>query len=351
MRKLPQNRHLPIQQLNACYNNTSSTYKYYWLLSIIQSIESGKTLISKRELFSGMISCAWYTVNYFHISFGKQDRLQRAIENIKLYEQLTVDASRSNILYVLLNTENTNTLREIYYFDSQVPHWFLSPWFPRKDKAEIYAQSQDLKNKCPYTLHKDFIQINLSWINYLLENAGLIKDFCYWNLVMFLQTKNPNVPDIPNKIIKPATRNSLVKQRTNFWDIVIKELGNVTCIYTQRELTIGNYAVEHFIPYSFVSHDLIWNLIPSDKSFNSTKSDKLPPLNKYFNSFYALQETAIRVINEKEPRNKFLEEYFTIFSGFEEINQLNGNITKEIFRQRIQPLITIASNNGFEFMT
>uniref|UniRef100_UPI0040483A9D HNH endonuclease domain-containing protein n=1 Tax=Mariniflexile sp. TaxID=1979402 RepID=UPI0040483A9D len=54
------------------------------------------------------------------------------------------------------------------------------------------------------------------------------------------------------------------------------ELGSVDCIYTGEKLIKGNYAVEHFIPYSFVSHDLIWNLIPADKSFNSSKSNRLP---------------------------------------------------------------------------
>lgn len=350
MKQLPQNKYLPINHLAACFNNTSATYKYYWLLSIIQSIESGKTIISKRELFSGMISSAWYTVNYFHVSFGKQDRLQRAIENIKNLEKITIDASLGSILNILVNTENKNTLRELNYFNNQVPHWFMSPWFPGKDKSQIYKHSQDFKNKCPYALYEDFIQINLAWVNYFLENAGLIKDFCYWNLVMYLQTKNPNVPDIPNKLIKPALRNSLTKQRTNFWDIVMRERGSLKCIYTNTELSIGNYVVEHFIPYNFVSHDLIWNLIPADKSFNSTKSDKLPVMNKYFDSFFSMQKTAIGIIREKEPRNKFLEDYLTIFSNIDEINDLDICFTKERFRDRIQPLITIASNNGFEFL-
>ncbi len=350
MEQLPQNKYLPVNKLAACFNNTSATYKYYWLLSIIQSVESGKTIISKRELFSGMISSAWYTINYFHVSFGKQDKLQRAIENIKIFENLTVDASKTSILNTLINTENKATLKELNYFNNQVPHWFMSPWFPGKDKAAIYRSSQDLKNLCPYALYDDFIQVNLAWVNYFLENAGLIKDFCYWNLVMFLQSKNPNVPDIPNKLIKPAIRGSLSKQRTKFWDIVFRYSDSVKCIYTNKPLIIDDYAVEHFIPYNFVSHDLIWNLIPADKSFNSMKSDKLPSLDKYFDSFFKLQLKAIKVIREKEPKNKFLEDYLTIFPGINEIDGVNINFTKAKFRDRIQPLITIASNNGFDFL-
>ncbi|MFN5883821.1 MAG: HNH endonuclease domain-containing protein, partial [Bacteroidota bacterium] len=57
---------------------------------------------------------------------------------------------------------------------------------------------------------------------------------------------------------------------------MLHEVGSIQCIYTNNDLVIGNYAVEHFVPYSFVSHDLMWNLIPADTSFNSSKSDKLP---------------------------------------------------------------------------
>ncbi len=341
---------MPINLLAGCFNNTSATYKFYWLLSIVQSIESGKTIVTKRELFAGMVSTACYTVNYFHISFGQQDKLQRAIQNIKVYENLTVDASKASVLERLLNSENTDTIRELNYFNNQVPHWFLSPWFPGQNQGSIYRDSQELKNKCLFSLHDRFIQVNLSWVNYFLKNAVLLKDFCYGNLVMFLQGKNPSVPDIPNKLIKPALRSNLIKQRTQFWDIVMRELGKVECIYTRNPLTIGNYAVEHFIPYNFVSHNLIWNLIPADKSFNCSKSDKLPPMDKYFNSFFLLQEKAIKIMRVKEPRSKFLEEYLTIFSDLDEVNGIS-NFTQQKFRDRIEPLITIASNNGFEFLS
>jgi hypothetical protein len=350
MNQLPHSEHLPVNNLAACFNNTSATYKFYWLLSIIQSLESGKTIISKRELFAGMVSTAWYTVNYFHISFGKQDKLQRAIENIAVHENLTIDANKASVFERLVNSENIQTIRELSYFNNQVPHWFLSPWFPGENQQGIYRNSQEFHNKCLYAVHDSFIQVNLCWVNYFLENAVLIKDFCHWNLVMYLQGKNPSVPDIPNKIIKPALRSNLIKQRTQFWDIVIKELETVECIYTKNPLTLGNYAVEHYIPYNFVSHNLIWNLIPADTSFNCKKSDKLPPMDKYFTSFFSLQEKAIRIVREKQPRNKFLEEYLTVFSDIDEVDGIS-NVTLEKFRNRIQPLITIASNNGFEFLS
>jgi len=341
---LPSSNFLPTNKLAACFNNTSATYKYYWLLSILQEVENGYLKISKKSLFARMISNAWFTVNYFHVSFGKQDLIQDAIHVVNEIERIAIDEKQQTVFQKLSSTTNKETEKQLWHFNKNVPHWFLSPWFQKKDRNEIYVASKSFTENCLYALYENEIEINPNWIVYLNSNARVLKDFCYWNLALFLQSKNPNVPDIPNKLIKPAVRSGLTKQRTQFWDLVVAELGSLKCIYTGEKLTIGNYAVEHFIPYNFVSHDLIWNLIPADKSFNSSKSDKLPPLEKYFNSFFAMQKIAIEIVKNKNPKSKFLEDYLTIFPD------LDKNFSKEKFRESIQPLITIASNNGFEFL-
>lgn len=349
--KLPESKELPVNLLAACFNKTTATYKFYWLLSILQAAENGNIKVTKRELFSRIISNAWFTVNYFNVSFGKQDLIQDAIRAINNFEAITIDEKREIVYQKILTTRNNETEKLLWHFNKNVPHWFLSPWFPRnKNETEsnrekrIYSESQLFASKCLYALHQGFILINPEWMDYLVSNAKVLKDFCFWNLALFLQSKNPNVPDIPNKLIKPAKRSSLTKQRTQFWDLVLDEMGSVKCIYTGQELTKGNYAVEHFIPYSFVSHDLIWNLIPADKSFNSSKSNKLPVLEKYYQPFYSLQENAYEIVRNKSPKNKLLEDYLTIFHSQEQ------SLNKMKFLEVIQPLVSIAANNGFEFM-
>lgn len=349
--QLPYSKDLPVNLLAACFNSTSATYKYYWFISILQSIEEGSQRISKRTLFARMISNAWYTVNYFHVSFGKQDLIQDTIELIMETENIKINEKHKKIISYLTSSNNKTTIDLLYHFNKQVPHWFLSPWFPKienetdtKRENRIYFESKLFSKGCLYALHDDEIIINPDWITYLSKNVRFLKDFCYWNLVLYLQSKNPNVPDIPNKLIKPAVRNGLTKQRKQFWDIVVYELGSIECIYTKKPLTIGNYAVDHFIPYSFVSHDLIWNLIPAYIPFNIHKGDKLPQLDLYFDSFFKLQSTAIDIVKLKSPANPLLEDYLSVFTDLE------MSFNKENFLNRIQPLITIASNNGFEFL-
>jgi len=342
---IPDSDYLPVHRLAACFNNTSATYKFYWFFSILQEVEKGAIKIPKIKLFSRMISNAWYTVNYFHVSFGKQDLIQQAVSNLKDLENIFIDQDQTTVYKKLKSSNIGETQKVLRHFNSNVPHWFLSPWFPGvKNKNKIYDSSKTFENECLYALNNDHIEINPIWHNYLQKNVRILKDFCNWNLTLFLQVRNPSVPDIANKLIRPAKRANLTKQRKNFWDIVLNELGTVNCIYTNKELSIGKYAVEHFVPYQFVSHDLIWNLVPADPSFNSTKSNKLPSLEKYFSSFYTLQIEAINIVQKKDPKNKLLQDYLTIFPKLEGISMQN-------FRDRIEPLISIASNNGFEFLS
>ena len=350
---IPKSNGLPVNFLAACFNNTSATYKYYWLLSILQAVEEGNLKVSKRDLFSRMISNAWFTVNYFHVSFGKQDLIQQAIKAINEIEKIPIDEKRQLVFQKLSSTTNKETVSQLWHFNKNVPHWFLSPWFPKnrnetdaQQVKRIYSDSKHFNEKCLYALYDDSIVINSEWKNYLTDNAGVLKDFCYWNLALFLQAKNPNVPDIPNKLIKPASRGNLIKQLNEYWKIVFKTEKEIECIFTNKKLIYEdkNFAIDHFVPHAFVSHDLIWNLIPIEKKFNSHKSDRLPLLDIHFDKFFALQKKAFELNKSINPNSKYMEEFLSIFPD------LNDSFTKEKFRERIQPLITIASNNGFEFL-
>lgn len=344
---LPYSQTLPVEKLSTVFANTSATYKFYWFLSILELVEEGNTKTLKRNLFAKMISNSWYTVNYFKVSFGKQDLIQDSVKAIMQIENLRINENKNILNTILQTTENPKTIKILNHFDKNVPHWFISSWFSG-NRNEIYSLSQDFEHKCLYRLEKNHIEINPMWISYLKSNSKILKDFCFWNLSLFLQKRNLNTPDIPNKISKCITRNSLLKQTNEYWKPVFNELGSIDCIFTNKKLFFDEkkYALDHFIPHAFVSHDLIWNLIPIDKTFNSVKGDKLPSINDHFQKFYHLQKTAFEIVKIKNPKNRYLEDYLTIFPDLEN----NDGFDFIRYKETMQPLITIASNNGFSFM-
>lgn len=342
MNYLPQDPYISIPKLTSVFRNTSATYKFYWFWAILESIEEGNNNINKKELFARMISLAWYTVNYFHISFGKQDIIQKAIKRIKDLESLDVDSNQKFVLKVLLNSQNTETISILNHFDNNVPHKFLSPWLGSSNsKTQPYELALDDKYDAPYSLYQFSIIIRDNWFKYFTENSGILKTFCYWNLALFVQSRNPNVPNIPNKIHRPIIRGNLNKHKIKFWDLVI-EKESIKCIYTSEPIIIGEYVIEHFIPYQFVAHDLMWNLIPAASSFNSMKSDKLPNFEIYFDSFYKLQKKGMEIIQENNPTNRFLEDYLSIFPDLK--------IERNKFGDHIKSMLYTAHNNGFQYL-
>lgn len=66
----------------------------------------------------------------------------------------------------------------------------------------------------------------------------------------------------------------------------------------------------------------------------------------HFDSFFKIQKTAFEIISLYSPKNKLLEEYISLFPDDSNTSGFNYNR----FKENIQPLITMAHNNGFGYM-
>ena len=348
---LPQNSNIQTNKLSSVFNNTTASYKFYWFISLLQLFaERGDRHIPIRDILVRMICNAWYPINYFKLNFGYSDKLDQNIDTIQSVLNIPIDVSLSDLYDILQTSTDPFVNSLILHFDQHVPFRFLSPWI-KGSKREVVEQSQFFKDDCLYSLNtnnKKYIEINPHWVGYLTTNNKILLDFSYWNLLQYLQTRNPNVPNIGNKLIKPITRGSLNKQR-DFWNLVLGETGSLKCIYTGKSLQARDFDVEHFIPWSFVSHDQMWNLIPADRSVNCSKSNKLPPLERYFDSFVKMQYDAVNTVFKKNPNMKLLEDYMILGSGINDIVQKPYLEFKDKYYKVLSPLIQIASNSGFEF--
>ncbi|HNS28908.1 MAG TPA: HNH endonuclease domain-containing protein [Tenuifilaceae bacterium] len=347
---LPQDNRLEISRLVRIYNNTVATYKYYWFLSFLEIfVKTGKRYISFWEIIVGMISEAWYPIHYFRLSFGKSDSLYNQIIELQKDLSIPIDASRTDIKKQINDKlGNTRVKSLLRIFTLNVPYRFLSPWISYTTDKDVVNLSQAFTNNCIYAIRGEAIAINPLWEQYLNDNYLILRDFTFWNLTVFLQKRNPNVPDLPSKLVKPITRDSLVKQR-NFWDTYIDITGSMKCIYTGKELFIRAYDLDHFLPWSFVSHSLLWNLLPADASINSSKSNNLPSLDTYLEPFARLHQKAIQAIYPKNPNNKLLEDYLTLHGSLTELVDCSEQDFINIYKKTFLPLAQIAENMGFKY--
>ena len=323
---LPQDNKLEISRLVQIYNNTVATYKFYWFISLLDIfIKTGKRQISFWEIIVGMIAEAWYPIHYFRLSFGKSDSLYNQIIELQKELNIPIDANKSDIKKQIVNNIDNQRIKSLLrVFTLNVPYRFLSPWISYTTDIEVVNLSQSFSNNCFYAIRNETIEINPKWEQYLNDNYLILRDFTFWNLTVFLQKRNPNVPDVPSKLLKPIQRDSLTKQR-HFWDNFIEINGSIKCIYTGKTLFKKVYDLDHFVPWSFVSHNLLWNLLPADSSINSSKSNNLPPLETYLRPFAKTHQKAIQTIYPKNPNNKLLEDYLILHNSLSELVQLSEN--------------------------
>ncbi len=351
MNSLPLNRRLSVTKLSSVFNNTVASYKFYWFISLLQLFtERNNKSIPIKDILIKMICNAWYPINFFKLSFGFSDKLNTNISIIRSILNIPIDISKEELFVKLQCTSDKQVNRLIIHFEQLVPYRFLSPWI-KGTKNEIIQRSQFFENNCLYRFNNDginSIEINPDWSTYLNENNKILIDYTYWNLNLFLQVRNPNIPDVAGKLIKPISRGSLIKQR-NFWNIVLNEIETFNCIYTGKTLTVDNFDMEHFIPWSFVAHDQLWNLLPSNSSINSSKSNKLPLLDKYLEPFVDAQYQAINTVYRKQPQNKLLEDYLILGTNISDIVRTPLLDFKDKYYNTLSPLVQIANNSGFEF--
>lgn len=348
---LPPTTNISTNKLAQVFNSTSATYKFYWFISILEIYgRKHEQKISFEEILTRMIANAWYPIHYFKLSFGQQDLLSESIKSIQRITNLPIDADKNTIQHTLLSSKNTEVWKLINNFSLHVPYRFLSPWIPYLNNKYVEQWSQQYRHDCPYALYLNsskHILINPEWHNYLIENQRVLIDFCYWNLTLYLQTKNPNVPDIPNKLVKPIVRNGLGKQR-DYWGVVFDHQPEIECIYTGKMLTRSAYDLEHFIPWSFVAHDLQWNLLPSDKTINISKSNKLPPLDLYLEKFVETQKRGLEIVFKAQPNNKRLEDFTMFGYSASDLALMPLENFNDLYYKTMSPMVQIAENMGFE---
>ena len=65
-------------------------------------------------------------------------------------------------------------------------------------------------------------------------------------------------------------------------------------------MTNADISIDHFVPWSYVAHDELWNLVPTTQNVNSSKSNNLPDWEIYFPRLAAAEFCAYQAVREHE---------------------------------------------------
>lgn len=152
------------------------------------------------------------------------------------------------------------------------------------------------------------------------------------------------MPNIAIKLFPPENRDFINAKK--IWEIYFDIKTNVTCIYSGEKLIKNGFSIDHFLPWSYTGHDQLWNLLPTPKNVNSSKSDNLPD-EKYLEKFAHLQFDAFHAVCLI--KEKILEDYSILFNdSISNIINLDENQFENILMINIKPQLQIAANMGFQ---
>lgn len=365
---------LDIEGFSKMMKDPSFCYKFYWLEAIVQLISEGIQDTTFDEIINEMICNAWYSVREFHIHLSGlsadgqvRDGLERAVLQLTKLSGLPSDASKTEIRNAIAEY-NRDLAGYKKQLTNMVPGRALAGFFTKSDEKVPWGS---VKRLTEYVRHFDSTQVRLpyifgdssslkkevrfneEWMRMIQDNTVNILGWIQFEKVRWLQNNNPEVPGLVYKLTPVDEKMRKLNRVRRLWEGII-DVCEVRDVFTGRPVAAKKYDIDHFIPWSFVMNDELWNLMPMDSSLNSSKSNKLPKWNPFFDAFSENQYLMYQMIQKKHGLHKLFEACYrdnlhSIWAGRELYRP--GNTKEEfchILQKNMQPVYDSARRQGYE---
>lgn len=190
------------------------------------------------------------------------------------------------------------------------PH-FLRHWDSTVRLTAYIRNFSENKILLPYTFGdssklKKQIYFHPEWIRMIQDNTVAILGWIQYEKVKWLQNMNPEVPGLVYKLAPLDEKMRKLGKVRKLWNGVL-ELTEIRDVFSDDPIVFKEYDVDHFVPWSFVMNDELWNLMPMDSSLNSVKSNRLPRWDLYFKRFARNQFLMYELVHQKPELHKLFE--------------------------------------------
>lgn len=286
-------------------DDPTECYKFYWLDALLNIFSLGKSEINFDDVLNKMIVDAWYSVVEYHLHLGPKNAsgkimnsLERAAIKLAQVSGLPGDADEPSIIENIQVNEK-EILDEKKQLVLNVPYRLLSSFMPeiggndklwdQRKRMIAYIDALNKKESIPYKiidgigLNKKVV-ISPEWKMFLKDNYVTIAGWIEMKKVKYLQNRNPGVPGLIFKLEPQKDKQRKLKYVRELWNS-ISETVPIIDIYTDKPIKKNVFDVDHFIPWSYIANDELWNLMPMNSSLNSSKSNNLPKWDRYFKLF------------------------------------------------------------------
>ena len=365
---------LDIRSFSQMLKDPSYCYKFYWLEGIVNLISEGVTQTTFGAIIDEMICSAWYSVREFHIHLsgmqedGKvRDGLERAILTLSNLSDLPANASR-----VEIRNEISRYNKELYAAKEQlthmVPYRALAGFFEHAGQRVDWNSVKRLTSYIelfnreyvvlPYIFGrssrlKKEVYFNPDWIRMIQDNTVSILGWIQYEKVKWLQNNNPEVPGLVYKLAPMDEKMRKLGKVRKLWEGILDN-HEIKDIFTGRSISDAKYDIDHFVPWSFVMNDELWNLMPMDSSLNSSKSNRLPKWDPFFSRFAENQYIMYSLIQELPGIHKLYDSCWrdnlhSIWAGQELYRPGNSReVFDNILEKNMRPVYDSAMRQGYE---
>ena len=367
---------LDIEGFSRMMKDPSYCYKFYWLEAIVKLISEDKKEATYDEIINEMIANAWYSVLEFHVHLSGiwgdgeiKDSLEKAVLKLQKLSDLPGNASKVEIKNKIAEFDK-ELHGEKMVLTQNVPYKALSGFANRGSEfinlnssagrmMAYYNRINEMVNPLPYTFGEQKglerkIIFHESWIKMIQDNMVSILGWIQYEKVKWLQNNNPEVPGLVYKLAPLDDKMRKLGNVRKLWAAIL-ESTSVINVFKDEPIKVGAYDVDHFIPWSFVMNDELWNLMPMDSSLNSSKSNRLPQWEKFFMKFAKNQYVMYELVHEKAGIRKLYESCYrdnlhSIWASQELYRK--GNSKEEfygILERNMRPVYDSARRQGYEF--
>lgn len=322
----------------------------------------GKESTTYEELIDEMIADAWYMVTEYHLNLGPRDTLESLVIYLQQISQLKSSEKKENIIRYLKNCKDKEVIKRKRILTKNVPYRIQAPFMDKVKGKEWNVSESALISKINqerrlmYYFEKlngmqTTIRFNADWLSYIHKNQEIIKGWMQYNIIVYLQRRNPSVPGIADKLYPPQERK--LEKIKRYWKLLI-EVQPIHEIYGHVQLSEKDISIDHFVPWSYVAHDEFWNLHPTTRSINSSKSNNLPTWDVYFPQLAKLEFISYEM----------MWKYEILHDAFEKCakEHLNDNVVRSkmyrkgqdflcfssVLEEIMQPVYQSARNCGFK---
>lgn len=364
---------LDIESFSLMMKDPSYCYKFYWLEAIVKLISEGTRETTFNDVIDEMICNAWYSVREFHIHLSGisaegqvRDGLERVILRLTALTGLPANASRVEIKNAIIQNE-----KEVKVFKEQltnmVPYRALAGFFNRSNETVDWGSLRRLTayieriNKSvvllPYILGSESklekkIYFQDAWIDMIQDQTVPILGWIQYEKVKWLQNNNPEVPGLIYKLAPMDEKMRKLNHVRKLWTEILR-MNEIRDVFTGESIRDKQYDVDHFIPWSFVMNDELWNLMPMDSALNSSKSNRLPKWDPYFERFAQNQYMMYCLIHKKPGIRKLYEACYrdnlhSLWASQELYREGNSQIEfYNILEKNMQPIYDSARRQGY----